>query len=76
MALEHQLKVIFEKLDRMDKRLFMDNGGECIQSKVNRHDQMVKTQEKRWKWILTVCTGLFMMVLGRIIYDGTWQDII
>ncbi len=72
MSIEKQLDVIFTKLDKIDQRLFQDNGGECIQSKVNRHDQIVTTQEKRWKWIFGTTTTLFVMVLGRILYDFIW----
>ena len=72
MAIDKQLEVIFEKLDRMDKRLFHDNGGECLQSKVNRHDQIVTAQEKRWKWVLGTGMTLVLMVLGRILFDIIW----
>ncbi len=71
-AIEKQLEVIFDKLDSIDKRLFHDNGNECMQSKVNRHDQLVTAQEKRWKWLLGTTVSLVIMVLGRIIYDVVW----
>lgn len=71
-ATDKQLDVIFDKLDSIDKRLFHDNGGECLQSKVNRHEQMVNAQEKRWKWVLGTTSALIIMVLGRIVYDVIW----
>ncbi len=71
-TVEKQLDVIFKKLDKMEQRLFRDNGNECIQSKVNRHEQLVTAQEKRWKWFFATTTVLFIMVSGRIIYDIVW----
>jgi len=35
-------KLILSKLDSFDKKLFMDNGAECLQSKINRHDRWIK----------------------------------
>jgi hypothetical protein len=67
-----QLEVIFDKLDSIDKRLFHDNGNECMQSKVNRHEQVVAVQEKRWKWLFGTTASLVVVVLGRIIYDVIW----
>ena len=69
---EKQLAVIFKKLDSIEKGLFKDNGGECLQSKVNRHEQLVTTQEKRWKWVLGTSSTLLIVVLGRILYDIRW----
>ena len=71
-ATDKQLEIIFEKLDSIDKRLFHDNGGECLQSKVNRHEQTVIAQERRWKWILVTTSSLIVMILGRIVYDIIW----
>ncbi len=71
-TIDKQLEVIFEKLDSIDKRLFFDNGGECMQSKVNRHEQTVAAQEKRWKWVLGTTTALLVVVFGRIVYDIIW----
>lgn len=67
-----QFDILFNKLDKIDQRLFKDNGSECLQSKVNRHEQMVTAQEKRWKWVLGTTTALVIMVLGRILYDTIW----
>ena len=72
VPIDKQLDVIFKKLDCIDKRLCHDNGGECLQSKVNRHDQIVITQEKRWKWVLGTTTALVLMILGRILFDIIW----
>ncbi len=71
-TVEQQLDIIFKKLDVMEGRLFRDNGNECLQSKVNRHEQIVTIQEKRWKWVLGTSVSLFLMVFGRIIYDIIW----
>ena len=71
-TVDKQLDVIFKKLDNIDQRLFRDNGNECLQSKVNRHEQIVVAQEKRWKWVLGTTTALMIMVLGRILYDIIW----
>ena len=69
---DKQADVIFSKLDSIEQRLFKDNGGECLQSKVNRHEQLVIVQEIRWKWLFGTTTALFVMVLGRILYDVLW----
>ena len=71
-SVEKQLEIIFDKLDSIDKRLFHDNSNECMQSKVNRHEQIVTTQEKRWKLLLGTTISLVVMVLGRIVYDVVW----
>ena len=71
-SVEKQLEIIFDKLDSIDKRLFHDNGNECMQSKVNRHEQIVTTQEKRWKLLLGTTISLVAMVLGRIVFDIVW----
>ena len=70
--LEQQVDAIFEKLESMDKRLFIDNGNECMQSKINRHERLLSSQEGRWKWVFGVSTLLLVSVLGKIIYDVVW----
>jgi len=70
--LEQQVDAIFEKLESMNKRLFRDNGNECMQSKINRHDRLLSSQEGRWKWVFGVSTLLLVSVLGKIIYDVVW----
>jgi len=70
--LEQQVDAIFEKLESMNKRLFRDNGNECMQSKINRHDRLLSSQEGRWKWVAGVSTLLLVSVLGKIIYDIVW----
>ena len=69
---DKQVDAIINKLNSIERRLFMDNGGECLQSKVNRHDQIVTIQEKRWKGLFGTTIALFVMVLGRILYDVIW----
>jgi len=70
--LEQQMDAVIDKLDSMDKKLFHDNGIECIQSKLNRHDRVLISQEGRWKWLFGVSTLLLVSVLGKIIYDVIW----
>ena len=72
MPVEHQLDVIFKKLDKIDDRLFKDNGGKCMQTRVNYNSEMIMAQERRWKWVFGTTTALIIMVLGRILYDIFW----
>jgi len=37
-----KFECLFEKLDSLNNRLFFDNGGESMQSKINRHDRWIK----------------------------------
>ena len=71
-TVDEQLILVIAKLDGMEKRLFHDNGGECLQSKINRHEQIVAAQERRWKWVLGTTTCLICIVLGRILFEVIW----
>lgn len=64
---KERLDEILEGLKAINDRLFKDNGGECLQSKINRHEQSINTQEKRWKYVITTLTALCIGVFGRLI---------
>ena len=55
-----QFDKIISQLDNIEKRLFIDNGKECIQSKINRHDGFLKVIG----WTLGV---IFIAVAGVIV---------
>lgn len=58
-----RIDAIFEKLDSIDKRLFHDNGGECLQTEVNRHDDWIKTQKSMQRWLITLVAGAMILSL-------------
>ena len=39
---DKEFKVIFSKLDNLHSKLFEDNGGKCLQSRVNGNSQAIK----------------------------------
>ena len=47
------LKELKEGQERMQQQLFIDNGAESIQSKINRHD----------RWIKGVCITIMVLVI-------------
>ena len=55
---------ILEKLDSIDKRLFHDNGTISIQTRIERHEQILKVL--LWATSIVVGTGLTSGVLGLI----------
>lgn len=50
---------VFEKIDRLNIRLFVDNNGESIQSKLNRLDRWVKV-------VTGIMAAIGLTVLGII----------
>lgn len=61
---------INEKLDKLDHRLFEDNGGECLQSKINRHGDWILTQKNMQKWLITLILGA--VILSFINVFNNW----
>ena len=57
---KQEFKDINSKLDRIIKGLYMDNGGECIQSKINRHDRWIRN-------VMLVIGGAWAVLIGIII---------
>ena len=52
-----------DKLDKFNDRLFMDNGRECLQSKINRHDDWVK----RFGGFLVCLWGVVIIVITALV---------
>ena len=60
---------VFKKLESIDKRLFRDNGNVSIQTRLDRHEQTIRTI-KRLTWItVTAVLGILVAtvvgVLGK-----------
>lgn len=52
---EEALDRIEIKLNSIEQRLFHDNGKECLQSKINRHDIWIRKFDSKMK---TICITL------------------
>jgi len=63
-----QLQEILAEVKHIKHKLFQDNGSECLQSKINRHDSAIEDQESRWKWVAGTLTALCVAVFGKLIY--------
>jgi len=48
------------KLDSLNNRLFVDNGTECLQSKINRHDKLLTTMT----WALGIAYVTLLSIMG------------
>ncbi len=58
---EPQFKRILKGIAEINHRLFLDNGNECLQSKVNRHNV--------WLRILTgICSTVGIAIVGLLIW--------
>jgi len=55
---------VLEKLDSIERRLFKDNGTVSIQTRIERHDQILRMLV--WATSIVVGTGLTSGVLGLI----------
>jgi len=55
---------VLEKLDSIERRLFKDNGTVSIQTRIERHDQILRVLV--WATSIVVGTGLTSGVLGLI----------
>lgn len=68
MKEEDQYKLVCKKefceikaiLNDLRNRLFVDNGAECIQSKINRHDRWIRN-------VMIVLGGVWAVIIGIII---------
>lgn len=59
---------IIEKIDSLDKKLFHDNGNECLQTKINSHAQLLKTNEARWKYMFGIVSVIVIGLVSRGLY--------
>lgn len=55
----HEIK---DLLNSINKKLFIDNGVECIQSKINRHDKFLQI----FSYILGV---IFVSMVGMVVHN-------
>lgn len=53
---------ILGKQDKLYNKLFLDNGAECLQSKINRHDGWIK----RVMWVIG-CVATFLIGLSYVV---------
>jgi len=51
---------ILTEIRELRDRLFVDNGGESIQSRLNRHEKYIKI----WNWFLVIMGGA--IILGMV----------
>ena len=56
---------VLEKLDSIEKRLFHDNGTISIQTRIERHEQILKVL--LWATSIVVGTGLTAGVAGLVL---------
>ena len=58
-------RCVLEKLDSIEKRLFRDNGTLCIQTRIDRHEQILKVL----LWTTSIVVGAFLTagVMGVIL---------
>ena len=59
------IRRVFEKLESMEKRLFKDNGTLSIQTRIERHEQILKVL--LWASSIVVGTILTSAVMGLIL---------
>ncbi len=66
----------FDKIDKvlesMDKKLFRDNGGECVQSKLNRHDEFIERHDARAKSYNKRLWAIIMLVIAQFVGYAVW----
>ena len=60
---KQEFQDISEKLDKLNDRLFMDNGRECLQSKINRHNDWIK----RFGGFLACLWGVVIIVITALV---------
>lgn len=59
------IRRVFEKLESMEKRLFRDNGTLSIQTRIERHEQILRVL--LWALSIIVGTVLTSAVMGLIL---------
>lgn len=57
------------KLDKISRSLFIDNGGESFQSRLNRHDRLIKFTMSLLTIIMIVLMGFFAFVAQEAYRD-------
>ena len=63
-------KKVNGKLDDMHKRLFMDNGMPCHQTRIDRHDRLLKVGV----WLVGLVCAASVAQLVRGVYDHVRED--
>jgi len=59
----------FEKINHKLDRLYVDNGGESFQSKINRHELFILRITKLIYIVLVPLTALFLNTIRTFIVD-------
>ena len=59
------IRRVFEKLESMEKRLFKDNGTLSIQTRIERHEQILRVL--LWALSIIVGTVLTSAIMGLIL---------
>lgn len=63
--------LILEEVIGIKKKLYIDNGGECVQSKINKNDARIKVLSDKVKCVYLV--GVFVLAaIGTLIIEKIW----
>ncbi|UCD52276.1 MAG: hypothetical protein JSW27_06480 [Phycisphaerales bacterium] len=67
-----ELEKIHDKLDALERRLFIDNGTESIQSRLNRHERWIRAMA----WLTATAAGASVVTLVsvgiKILLSAAW----
>ena len=63
-----EFKEINDKLDSLMDKLFIDNGNECLQSKINRHNNWIKGMMGFLAGLWTVVLVVIAVLLRRWLF--------
>lgn len=73
MDAQNEFLKINEKLDSLCHRLFEDNGVECLQSKINRHELWMQNHSKEkenaislWYFLIPIFVSIGIVVIDKI----------
>ena len=67
---KNEFATIKETLECFNHKLFVDNGSESLQSKINRHNNWIRTQATVQKWLLALVLGT--IILSILNLTGNW----
>lgn len=67
MDIEKQFAELHKKLDKLFERLFIDNGDECLQSKINRHGAWIKRFGGFLAGLWAVVFALVLVVVAALL---------
>jgi len=67
---KEQFAIINGKLDKMNNRLFLDNGAPCHQTRIDRHDRLLKVGI----WLVGLVCAASIAQLVRGVYEHIRED--